>query len=125
MEQDFQDRGRRMLVADEAKSNQRAALPGALFEAAGGQSSMDKDVLRGMMSTGAEGWFSPGPTAHLNLTCMWLSTVELRDRLEDLSNVWLSLLATSGTMLKQKSTNRGGLVIHVSAFGVLVWNMTI
>eukprot|EP00971_Amphidinium_carterae_P037439 736306-Amphidinium_carterae.1 len=86
--------------------------------------TLDSGILRDMLH-GTDQWFSPGPATYLNLSCMWMSTVELKDKLDCLPRVWLSLLAVNGCMLKHKSTNRGGLVVHVSPYGVLVWNMSV
>eukprot|EP00971_Amphidinium_carterae_P111847 2215421-Amphidinium_carterae.2 len=124
MEMDRSGRGRAMLVPTESKQNQRKALPATLFQADAMTCTLENGILRDMMH-GTDQWFSPGPATYLNLSCMWMSTVEFKDRLDCLPRVWLSLLAINGCMLKHKSTNRGGLVVHVSPYGVLVWNMSV
>eukprot|EP00971_Amphidinium_carterae_P016599 327886-Amphidinium_carterae.1 len=124
MEKDSKGRGRDMLQPDPSKQNQRASMPASLFEADAGSCTLEKDFFHGMLR-GTEQFFSPGPVAYLNMTCMWMTTLDLKEKFEDLGKVWLSLLATTGCMLKNKVTNKGGLVVHICSYGVVTWNMSV
>lgn len=94
-------------------------FPRRLFQASACATSLTEGEVKQIL----HGARTPSPESFSELHFAWLAALQVGS-IVDLQRAWLSLLANKGNVLKHPSLG-GGLVLHTTHWGFLLWQLRI